>query len=467
MNTRTLTLIILAALIVRLALLAGIWNDGVGGPRGGQPRYLMPDSEGYIKLAASLADSARFAMDDKPEIFRTPGYSLLLTFGAPFGQSWWRAVIVLQILLDVATVYLAFLLGWMMVGQRAGLWAAALQAFSPLAIAASNRILSDTAFAFLLAWTLVLLVFHLKSRRLWPLIAAAVFLGAACYVRPVGLAMAAVCAAVLLADGLVQGRKRRGAEDAAETRDRQTVRRARRALGPAAAFGGIVILCVAPWVVRNGLAAQYWGFSSFAGDGAYFFAVPELISATEGVPAATAREMMKREDQRDNEGLSPGAAARARRSRVWQAIGEHPWLYAKIHLKGCWGFFLPGATDLLEMAGLTAGNAGTVDVLHREGLAAAVKHYFDDRQWAMLLAVPLAAVPMVLYAGVLLCIVRRLSWRMPAEVWLLAAIVIVAMLLPGPFGLPRYRLPVLPVLGVAAGAGLTSRKKPASPPAKA
>ena len=77
----------------------------------------------------------------------------------------------------------------------------------------------------------------------------------------------------------------------------------------------------------------------------------------------------------------------------------------------------------------------------------------------LILVAPLLVVTAIQYLGTVLCLVRRIRWRIPAEAWLLAALVVAAVLLPGPFGLPRYRLPITPLLCVAAGAGLTSAKR--------
>ena len=425
MRTRTLWIIVIAAAVVRLVLLADAWEKPI--------RCFTPDTEGYIKLSHSLIESGRFAMDSSPEIFRTPGYPLFMAVGAPFGESWWRAVIIVQIILDAALVYLTFLLAFCLAGQRAGLLAAALQAVSPLAMAYSVRILSDSLFAFMLTLVLLLLVFHFKTAKTWPAVAAACFLGAACYVRPVGQVIAIVCFLALLIG--------------------------RRKIAPAAAFIGIIVLAVAPWFARNVAVAQCWGFSSFAGDSLYFFYAPEVIAAEENINSAEARARMKEADYRENADKPPGLAARDRARRAWQIIVENPGLYAKIHLRGSLGFFLPGATDLLEVAGLTAGNAGTLDVLHKYGLVAAVRNYFGGNWSALILAAPLAAILAIKYAATVFLFIKGMRRRIQAEVWMLIAVAVVLVLLTGPFGLPRYRLSVEPLLCVAAGAGFAQLMK--------
>ena len=194
MKSRTLPIILLLALAVRAGLLATLWRDG-------QERIYAPDSQAYIQLSHSLVEQGTFERDGQVEIFRTPGYPLLLAFSVPWKDSWWRAVLVGQVILDVMLVYLTFLLGWMMLGGRAGLIAAGLLAFEPLAAAACLRILSDSAYAFLLTLAALLLVHHLRSGRMWALAAGALGLAAACYVRPAGLVMAAGAAGVMLLAG--------------------------------------------------------------------------------------------------------------------------------------------------------------------------------------------------------------------------------------------------------------------------
>lgn len=429
MSSRTLPIILLLALAVRLGLLATLWRDG-------QDRIYAPDSQAYIQLSHSLVEHGTFQRDGQVEIFRTPGYPLLLAFSVPWGQSWWRAVLVGQVALDVMLVYLTYVLGWMLLGPRAGLIAAALLAFEPLAAAACLRILSDSVYAFLFVLAVLLLVHHLRSGGMWALAAGALVLAAACYVRPAGLAMAAVTAVVLL---LVGGQRR-------------WVR--------VGALVGIVAVACAPWVVRNAVTADYVGFSSFASDAMYYFAAPEVIAATEGIPPAEAREELKSTDSLASAGKTPGQAAAARRREAVRIIREHPWLYARIHLVGSLGVFLPAATDVLQTAGITRGERGTVDMLHTQGLVAAVRHYFGDNPAVLVLVTPLLVATAAQYLGTILCLLRRVRWGIPPEAWLLAALVVAAVLLPGPFGLPRYRLAITPLLCVAAAAGLTSAKPP-------
>jgi len=282
----------------------------------------------------------------------------------------------------------------------------------------------------------LLVCLHFRTLRWWALLAGALVAGGACYFRPVGIAAASIMTVALLVG--------------------------RPGLRRAAAFAGVVACVLAPWVIRNYAVARYVGFSSFATDSAYFFAVPELAARTEGIPAADARARARetaRQYELDHPNLPPGPAAQHRARQAREAILEQPWTYATIHLKTSGGFFLPGASDVAAIAGLARPERGTIDVLHAEGLAAAVKHYFGGNLPAMLLAAPLVAICGIGYlaaaSGAVIGAVKT-RLRLPAEVWMLVALVIVSALLPGPSGLPRYRVPVTPLLSLAAALGVVN-----------
>lgn len=387
---------------------------------------LTPDSRDYLTLSESLADWG-FVRQWEAEIFRTPGYPLFLrAFGAPPRMT---ALLVAQILLDVGLVFLAWLLArqWC---PRLALPAAVLQALSPLAMAYSLRVLSDSLYAFVFTLALLLFVRLWKTGRQRYLWYSAGMLAVAMYVRPVAWVMAVLFGAALL---FCPGRWKH-----------------------AAGFLAVFVAGLAPWVVRNAYQAGYAGFSSFAGDAMYFFAAPDVLAhSRDATPRDTAllRREFREADQRwrqEQSSPTPGENARWRLGRAMEVIGEHPGEYAALHLRGTLGFWLPGATDVLEVACVAEGNQGTVDVLHREGLIAAMKHYFASAPAAAALAVPLVLLWLGRMVGVILAGVFALRSKRWVRAWLPAAVVIISAILCGPFGLPRYRLPVVPILSIAA-----------------
>ncbi|HDZ22312.1 hypothetical protein LCGC14_0203600 [marine sediment metagenome] len=417
MKNRALWIILAVALVLRggLFVAAACNREGV----------LTPDSHGYWQLATSMAEQGRFTRDGKAEIFRTPGYPVFLAALRPVAG--WRAVLAAQVLLDVALVALTFVLGRMLAGPAVGLVAAGLQAVSPLAIAGSCRILSDGLYALLLTAAVVLLIGGFRSRRWGPLVIAALVAAAACYVRPAGLAVVIIMTGVVLFRG--------------------------GGLARAGVFAAIAAACLVPWVVRNARVADYLGFSSFATDSLDRFAAAEIIARRSGRSVDQVRWQL--DNELDGQALAtPGEAARYRSRRAIETLVSNRALYLRVHLTGSLVAMLPGATDVLEVAGVTSGQQGTLAVLHRRGLWPAVAHYFGGSPWAAVVAAPLVAVWLIRLLGGLICAALKARWRMSASAWLILLVVCGAILIGGPASTPRFRLPIEPLISVAAALGL-------------
>jgi hypothetical protein len=390
-------------------------------------RAVTPDSAGYIDLAENLYRHGVFTREmptasgaqSQPEIFRTPGYPVFLMNGG-----WW-----LQPGMDVLLVIVTMLLAMRLLGdERLAILAGAWQAVTPVAAAASGRVLSDGLYAFLLTTAVLCVVAYLQDRRWRAVIGGAAVMILACYVRPAGLFAAAVIAAVLI---LARGSWVRGV-----------------------VFVLIVAAGVGPWIVRNHQAADYAGFSSVAGDSLHRFTAAEVYAAKHEMPVEDVRYYFDWEV--DQQSLAtPGAEARYRREQAMQIISEDRRLAARVHVLGCGGFWLPGATDVLEELGLTTGQRGTLEVFHRQGIWAATKHYFDGRWGVMALGIGLALIYAAKLAGVVRAAIpgRGRRWSPLPEVWLLVALVVLAAMMGGPASTPRFRVPVSPILSVAAAAG--------------
>ena len=475
MHSRGIKIVLLLALVVRVSLLAAAWNNEGG--------VFTPDSKGYVQLARALMDGHFVDDAGRPEIFRTLWYPLFLLVGVPAGpELGWRAVLVVQVLMDVALVYLTYLLGSLLCGGRVGALAAGLQAISAVAVASSLRILSDGLFAFLLTLAVLLLVFHWRSGRRWAIIGCAGSLVAATYVRPVGLVYVMLIGAFLAIAAIYRLVHRR--------REAQFPSPQSPIPNPAVAFVFFAAICLAglcPWVVRNAVTADYVGFSSFASDSVYFYAAPEVLVRREGISPEAARLRMHKLDQEDEAQhgpRTPGQAVTFRERTSHEIIDQDRGLYVRLHLRGVVGYFMPAANEVLEIAGLSSGQRGTSDILRQQGVWAAAKYYFGGNWQAMALAVPMVLILLVQYLGVVVWLVTRAINRgrktsceishgagqaclsasfegatattrsMTPVIVLLFVMVAVSSLLSGPFVLPRYRVPMMPIINLAAAAGL-------------
>jgi hypothetical protein len=113
---------------------------------------------------------------------------------------------------------------------------------------------------------------------------------------------------------------------------------------------------------------------------------------------------------------------------------------------------------LVELFGVTQGGRGTLDVLNRQGVIAAVKHYFDGKYGVLLLLAPLLAVVVVTYFGFAW---QLLSWIRGGEWYLLLmALGFVAyyLVIAGPVVMPRYQLPALPFMCTMAAMALFKKR---------
>ena len=177
-------------------------------------------------------------------------------------------------------------MGCFLNSSRVGLLGALFQAMSPLAIGSCARFLSDSLYAFIFTLGLLLMIQHLRSERWRPLIAAAGAIAVGCYFRPVGLVMGAIFILVLLFQP----------------------KRFRRA----GVFAAIFFGCLAPWVARNAIFADYCGFSSFASDSMYFTSAAEVLGRKQNVPSKSVRRKFR--DDEDEYSLDETIGAGVYRS---------------------------------------------------------------------------------------------------------------------------------------------------------
>lgn len=84
---------------------------------------VLPSPDGYVELAASLAETGTLAMDGKASAWREPGYPILLGIAFKmFGKSYGTAL-ALNALLSTASLWFLWLVGRRLFGEPVGLLA--------------------------------------------------------------------------------------------------------------------------------------------------------------------------------------------------------------------------------------------------------------------------------------------------------------------------------------------------------
>jgi len=376
-----------------------------------------------------------------PELYQPPGYPTLLA-GAkyvmwvvgPRGASWVGGTDVsfmmlsFQMLLDLHLIGLVFVLGRTVGTYFTGLLSAALQAVSPLAASASLCMLPDSIVAFLLTIGVLLLVWHFRTGSRLLVILGGCVMSAICYFSALGAAFSAVMVVLLAL-------RKQG-------------------FSLAMAFLGIVSTCLAPWVVRNAIVADYWGFSSAITENAYWYSAAAVAATRMDVGVEEIRSEFRRAEGWDRfrqggmsvsgqkpEGLACFGTAGELTEYRWRTakniLVDHPLTSLCIHLSRDLSFW--GCAYI----GDNWGSDRTPNVVD-EG---------QDMRLLVLVRAMCVGMTAVAYFGLVLCWILRLRSKWRSTGWLCVLLVVVAVVLPGAANSPRFRVPVEPILSVAAAIG--------------
>jgi hypothetical protein len=290
-----------------------------------------------------------------------------------------------------------------------------------------------------------LLVLHFQHCGRRFAAAAGAVAAVATYVRPVGIIFVPVAVAAML---LRKGR-----------------------LASTLCFISAFGILTAPWYVRNYTQSGYSGFASVSEFNMLFYEANAVWAKVHAMPVLEARSDLARLYRqeladRNIEACEPDSIqsvpCTARAIQVQQDMARrimlaHPFTYLYFHTTTSLGSLLPGSTELLQVFHLTSGGRGTLGVLQTSGIVAALKHYFGSNPALALLIVPELILLLVLYASGAAFAFQKVRAGVWSPAGILWALTIAAFLLVGgPAATARMRMPVEPLLHVAAGAGIAS-----------
>lgn len=367
------------------------------------------DPDQYLRLGQSILTDGRFWLDGRPNAFRTPGYPLLV---AATGANI-KLLVVVQCLLGGLTVLLLGVIGARLAGRFGGLAAAGLQALDVSALLHTGMVMSESLFALLLVLGLWL---YLRRSTLL----SALVLGAAVLVRPVGAILLVPFALPMVLQ--------------------------RRWLLLGAFVAGFAVLPMA-WALRNW--SQYRRLT-LATAGAYnaFNNSIEVLARSRGASYQVLRDsVVERIVMVVPEGNPPALAAGLERAALGVALREPTRTFLR------WAAGMPRLMFSLKaddiVVRLTDERAGTCRA--RDLLWSGPTRSTRVATW-LLAAWELAAlVGSCLLAALVLIRRGRRDWQV-----LLAGIAFSLIAVASPLVDGRYRDPVMPVLYLLAGAGLSA-----------
>lgn len=424
---------LLAAALVRGA----VWAVALG--RTGERVLASGDTASYLEPGRNLLLRGVFQRAGLPEVGRTPGYPLFLALLSGAGLA---LAALAQCGLSVANVWLTARLARACgASPTEARWAAWLMAFEPLTAIYAPRLLAETLFCTLLLLSLEELATYCTGSDLRRLALGGVALTAATFVRPASYFLPLLWSGALVALFWREGGRRWQA---------------------AAVLLATTVPFLAAWQARNFVVSGFSGFSSIAVRNSYFYSAAEVTARAEGRSFAEVQRAFGYPDEaayaaahREQQGWNEAKKLAFMRAEAGRILRRH-WAEAlREQVAGSVVVALtPAAAEVLEMAGLEE-EARPERVLDQGALRSA---------WQMARAAPIHTATMALFElwllGLYLLAARgALSGRMarPALGLLLGTALYFLAIAGGVQAVGRFRMPVMPVVCVLAGVGLSSQ----------
>lgn len=399
--------------------------------------FYAKDTWSYLQPAMELVTAGSFTAFGEPELFRTPGYAVLLALGVRFGHVE-IITIALQILLSCVTTYLVFQIALALFDDnRTAKWSAFLYSLEPLSLIGCSWLLSETLFATVLAVALLCLLRFVKQRKYSQLWGAAILFAAAAYVRPIGYWLPLVVTIVIAGWSVVKGEWR--------------------LIPSALIFCVISFALLGLWQVRNYQQTGFSGFSVAANYNLYFHQVAALRAQAEQRPFYEVMDEMGFYDREKYVQAHPEQRdwTLANRSEFMrqaglQAIWRAPLTFAKLYLRGlALTIFDPGAAEYLRLFRLYPRSGRLLNTMVNDGIVSVIANIMTKQPLLFALS---ALFGLWLLGNYALALFGLQTISLPLGLLLTTAFYLLA-LSGGTLASGRFRMPMMIVVCVLAGRG--------------
>jgi 4-amino-4-deoxy-L-arabinose transferase-like glycosyltransferase len=399
-------------------------------------RTIETDSGSYIQPAQMLIDTGYYSF---PSGMRMPMYpAFIAVVHVLFGDNL-LAVIVVQVLLGLATIYLTYRTGILLgLTQAASALGAVILSLSLESLISPYFVLSDTWFTFLLvAATYTLMRFIRTEKPVW-LVSTSLLTGFVTLCRPIAMAFGLVSLVILLLFNKGAAFLKR--------------------IGHAAIYIVLIVaLFIAPWTYRN---AQVVGVKTITTESdLYWVWSAAMINADlRGISVdeakvemdATISQVLEERGLESTEANLYAVRNEVCKKIIFANLGRFLYLTVRYDLRS----FLPGMGYAVKFLGLSQGSTEGIKVLQSQGIIGVINNYFGGQALSSLIFVPFVILLVATYIGAITGVVDFFKKRD----WLaLAVLLLPAGYLLGITGYSansRYRVPVMPFFALLAGAGL-------------
>lgn len=406
---------------------------------------LQPDSRMYISLSQGLLKNGTLAYPGTPQVpsaDRTPGYpAFLATILWVFGGSL-LAVALIQILVDSFSCVLVYKLGeilWEGNGFLSGL----LACFNLGMITYSHFILNDSLFLLAFLFFLVGLMKCLREPSWMLSVLLGLALGAAAMIRPVITYLPLILMPFLAAASMIQHHDR-----------------FMPAAGKALTVGIVFVVCLAPWVARNYSHYGRWSLTAQSGEHLLQYIVPFTWQYSKGVPfiegmrqTSDAFKEKAAKVNLDLKNASPFEVSDFQVEMAMDYLREEP----KTAIAKAWFFgmaknlFAPSSIDFSYLLNIERPHffytEGRTTLERAWNFVTGMKGWFG---WAVLGSMVMLVLSRAVQVWGLIHLFRRKPW----ECFFLVLIIGYFLMVSGPVGYAKYRLPFEPILIVFLAVGL-------------
>jgi hypothetical protein len=220
----------------------------------------------------------------------------------------------------------------------------------------------------------------------------------------------------------------------------------------------------AAWIARNHLVAGYNGFSAMSDLNLYFWNAAGVEAARTGRPLAQLQRQLGHSSEKvfvernpQTRDWTPAQRYALCRREAWRLIGESPVTALAVHLHGMHStLFDPGTQAFRDYFREEKQPPDAAQGEAPAGAWARLRRTLARRPLVAVLHAALWASLLSLLALALYGWLTQGHWRSMPSLLVFVALLYFLLLSGGPAGYHRFRLPLVPMLAVFAGAGWTS-----------
>lgn len=404
--------------------------------------FYTPDSKSYITRAVDMITYGTFSLRGEPDIFRTPGYPLLLaSFIVIFGAEKVHYLVLLQFMLVAATAYFVYRIVLLLfetdIGRKMAKGAFVIVMADPAMFISELSMMADVLLVFAVTSGLHCLIRYIRYERQSNVLAGFALLGLAGYIKPVALYLPYLCGVILL---LYKVRQRCFAK-----------------VIPVLAAILVSYVITSCWQHRNKNVFGVRIFTSISAAGIYHYFAAAVTAKVEG---KRYKEVQKQYED-DVVSENPAVQAKYNMRRGVEIILSHPFVSARIGLKALLvNMFEPGTGMLAN--GLKLRKAGSnINYRFNDMKIIDFVMYLLKHETYLILFIALGEIWLLIFWFMFYRGIRSRAFRLDARTAILLGALVYFLVVPtltGPGAIFRYRVPAVPLMAIVAAAGLVLAK---------